>query len=188
LHGWAPKLAARYFNMNLNNAYKLYCVIYKMVHPGRKEMPLKECIHNLTHSLLQRGDPMWRRDFGARPSATKDITTSTSVDGRSIRSDSVIQPFSSPGANGTGGTHARTPQSSLSGVDRSTVYKQKKKFRKLVKQLPGRRHQSLAMVLPDKVYCKYCRRKASVAMEWPTRTDHTSGMTDQGQTSCTPYE
>jgi hypothetical protein len=58
LHGWAPKLAARYFNMNLNNAYKLYCVIYKMVHPDRKCMPLKECIHNLTHSLLQRGDPM----------------------------------------------------------------------------------------------------------------------------------
>jgi hypothetical protein len=25
LHGWGPKLAARYFNMNLNNAYKMYC-------------------------------------------------------------------------------------------------------------------------------------------------------------------
>ena len=24
LHGWAPKLAARYFNMNINNAYKIY--------------------------------------------------------------------------------------------------------------------------------------------------------------------
>jgi hypothetical protein len=58
LHGWGPKLAARYFIMNLNNAYKLYCYIYRWIHLGRKEMPLKECIHNLTHSLLQRGNPM----------------------------------------------------------------------------------------------------------------------------------
>ena len=27
LHGWSPKLVARLFNMNLNNAYKIYCVI-----------------------------------------------------------------------------------------------------------------------------------------------------------------
>ena len=58
LHGWGPKLAARYFNMNLNNSYKAYCSIYRLIHGGRKEMPLKECIHNLIHSLLQRGDPM----------------------------------------------------------------------------------------------------------------------------------
>jgi hypothetical protein len=28
LHGWPPKLAARYFNMKINNAYKLYCWKY----------------------------------------------------------------------------------------------------------------------------------------------------------------
>ena len=27
LHGWGPKLAARYFNMNMNNAYKVYTVL-----------------------------------------------------------------------------------------------------------------------------------------------------------------
>jgi hypothetical protein len=58
LHGWGPKLAARYFNMNLNNSSKLYCYIYKRVHHPLIPMPLKEGIHNLTHSLLQRGDPM----------------------------------------------------------------------------------------------------------------------------------
>jgi hypothetical protein len=34
LHGWGPKLAARYFNMNLNNAYKVYCCLYEKHHPG----------------------------------------------------------------------------------------------------------------------------------------------------------
>jgi hypothetical protein len=28
LHGWGPKLAARYFNMNLNNTAKLYGFVY----------------------------------------------------------------------------------------------------------------------------------------------------------------
>jgi hypothetical protein len=58
LHGWGPKLAACYFNMNLNNAAKLYGFVYKNVHHPLITMPLKEGIHNLTHSLLQRGDPM----------------------------------------------------------------------------------------------------------------------------------
>jgi hypothetical protein len=44
LHGWKPKLAARFFNMNLNNAYKIYCVLYKKHHDGRKPMELKPCI------------------------------------------------------------------------------------------------------------------------------------------------
>jgi hypothetical protein len=50
LHGWGSKLAAHYFNMNLNNAYKIYCVHYKKHHPGRKPLKLKHCINNLTHS------------------------------------------------------------------------------------------------------------------------------------------
>jgi hypothetical protein len=48
LHGWRPKLAARYFNMNLNNTAKLYGFGYKKVHPRLIPMPLKEGIHNLT--------------------------------------------------------------------------------------------------------------------------------------------
>jgi hypothetical protein len=35
LHGWGPKLAAHYFNMNLNNAYKIFCFLYKKHHPER---------------------------------------------------------------------------------------------------------------------------------------------------------
>ncbi|OEU07038.1 hypothetical protein FRACYDRAFT_252509 [Fragilariopsis cylindrus CCMP1102] len=45
-------------------------------------MQLKECIHNLTHSLLQQGAPMRKRGYGSTPNPTKDITTSSSVDGR----------------------------------------------------------------------------------------------------------
>jgi hypothetical protein len=58
LHGWPPKLAARYLNMNINNSYKMYCLIYRWIHPTSRPMKLKDCIHNLSHSLLQRGDPM----------------------------------------------------------------------------------------------------------------------------------
>jgi hypothetical protein len=56
LHGWPPKLAACYFS--LNNAYKMYCWIYCWIHPTSRPMLLKDCIHNLSHSLPQRGDPM----------------------------------------------------------------------------------------------------------------------------------
>jgi hypothetical protein len=58
LHGWGQKVAARNFDMNLNNTSKLYGFIYKRVHPSLIPMPLKEGIHNLAHSLLKRGDPM----------------------------------------------------------------------------------------------------------------------------------
>jgi hypothetical protein len=85
LHGWGPKLAAYFFNMNLNNAYyKVYCVLYKKHHPGRNPMKLKPCIINLTHSLLQEGEEMRQRGYDTPPSATKDITTSSSGEGRRI--------------------------------------------------------------------------------------------------------
>ncbi|OEU05936.1 hypothetical protein FRACYDRAFT_257320 [Fragilariopsis cylindrus CCMP1102] len=120
LHGWSPKLAARYFNMNINNAYKIHCYLFKKHHPTKVVMPLKECIHNLTHSLLQRGDSMRKRGSGAPPKATKDITTSSSVDGRKIRSDSVRQPFTSPTATVTG-----TPQTPASTITaRALRYRQ----------------------------------------------------------------
>jgi hypothetical protein len=88
LHGWGPKLTARYFNMNLNNAYKIFCFLYKKHHPDQVEMPMKDGIHNLAHSLLQRGSPMRKRGYGAPPSATKDNSTSSSPDGRAVRKDS----------------------------------------------------------------------------------------------------
>jgi hypothetical protein len=57
LHGWPPKLAARYFNIwrhmnNSNNAYKVYVCLHNKHHPGRDPMSLREYIINLTHSLL----------------------------------------------------------------------------------------------------------------------------------------
>jgi hypothetical protein len=81
LHGWGPKLATQYFNMNANNAYKIYCVLYTIHHPGRAPMEMKDCINNLTHSLLQQGEDIWQRSYGATPSATKDLTSTTSRDG-----------------------------------------------------------------------------------------------------------
>jgi hypothetical protein len=92
LHVWVPKLAARYVNMNLNNSYKILYFLYKKYHPTEVVMPLKDCIHNLTHSLLQRGDEMRQRGYGAPPSAT---------------------PFPSPTpSNGSGAVHGGTPWSS----------------------------------------------------------------------------
>ena len=32
LHGWGPKLAPRYFNMNINNAYKVYTFLFNKYH------------------------------------------------------------------------------------------------------------------------------------------------------------
>jgi hypothetical protein len=89
LHGWPPQLTARYSNMNINNTKKVFAFLYKKYHPTQVVMPLKERIHNLTHSLLQRGDDMRLRRCGPPPSATKDITTSSSQEGRKVRTDSV---------------------------------------------------------------------------------------------------
>jgi hypothetical protein len=111
LHGWPPKLAARYFNVNINNSNKVFCFLYKKYHRGQVVMPIKEAVHNLTHSFLQRGDPMRQRGYGASPSATEDITTSSSNEGKQVRRDSVRQPFIPEAvAHGTGAVHTRIPQ------------------------------------------------------------------------------
>jgi hypothetical protein len=50
---------------------------------------------------------MRQTGYGASPSATKDITTSSSTEGKQVRRDSVRQPFESETlANGTGVVHA----------------------------------------------------------------------------------
>jgi hypothetical protein len=77
-------------------------------------MPLRECINNLTHSLPQQGLDMRQRGYGAPPSATKDISTSSSGEGRSIQSDSNRQPFETqPGPNGTGAVHIGSTSSTI---------------------------------------------------------------------------
>jgi hypothetical protein len=172
LHGWPPKLAARYFNMNLNNAYKLYCILYKKHHPRHKVMPLKECIHNLTHSLLQRGDPMRKRGPGAPPSATKDITTSSSMDGRAIRKDSIRRPFPSPvAAHGTGAVHAGTPRSA--SVCSRSVYKQQQAFKKRKRDQNWRCHQSVPnLVTGSGLNCRYkkCPGQKNLKSKRPYQT------------------
>jgi hypothetical protein len=70
--------------MNTNNAYEIYCCLYKKHHPGREEMKLKDCINNLTHSLLQQGDDIRQKAVGAPPSAIKNLETSSSGDGRRV--------------------------------------------------------------------------------------------------------
>jgi hypothetical protein len=92
-------------------------------------MPMKDGIHNLALSLLQRGNPMRKRGYGAPPSATKDISTSSSPDGRAVRKDSGWQPFiSRPSAHGTGAVHTGTPRSLTSDICSRTVCKQQKAF------------------------------------------------------------
>ena len=88
-HGWSPKLAAHYFNMNRNNAYKVYKFLYNKDHPGVKELILEPCISNLTRSLLQQGPEMRQRGMEAPPSATKNLDSSCSGDGRKVRSDAA---------------------------------------------------------------------------------------------------
>jgi hypothetical protein len=54
---------------------------------------MKDYINNLTHSLLQQGEEIRQYSYGAAPSATKDLTTTSSGDGRAIRSDAKNQPL-----------------------------------------------------------------------------------------------
>jgi hypothetical protein len=147
LHGWGPKLAARFFNMNLNNAYKIYCVLYKKHHDGRKPMKLKDCINNLTHSLLQEGEEMRQRGYGAPPSATKDISSTSTGEGRRIRSDSSRPAFSSPAA--TGAVESGTPQSTVSSVSARYLYYQQTAFNRLKYFQPGRNHLSVPVVVSN---------------------------------------
>ena len=67
-HGWAPKLSFRFFNMTLNNAYKIYTVLHEREHQQEenendrlKTLTMDEAIEELTHSLLQAGDNVRRR-------------------------------------------------------------------------------------------------------------------------------
>jgi hypothetical protein len=148
LHGWGPKLAARYLNMNANNAYKVYCVLYKKHHPGRAPMEMKDCINNLTHSLLQQGDEIRQRSYGAAPSATKDLTSTNSADGRKKRADAKDQPWSPPpGAHGTGAIQAGTPRTPSSTFTPSGLHKQQAAFNKLKKKQPGRNHLSVQVAV-----------------------------------------
>ena len=67
-HGWSPKLSFRFFNMTLNNAYKIYCVLHEREHQQNenetdrlKPLSMDEAIEELTYSLLQGGGSVRKR-------------------------------------------------------------------------------------------------------------------------------
>ena len=62
-HDWEPKLLFRFFNMTLNNAYKIYTVLHERKHQQDenetdqlKQLSMDDAIKELTPSLLQSGD------------------------------------------------------------------------------------------------------------------------------------
>ena len=73
-HGWSPKLAFRYFNMNLNNAYKIYDFLVGKYTPNRRYLDMPECVELATHNFLQRGESMRERKPD-HPLPIRDLTT-----------------------------------------------------------------------------------------------------------------
>ena len=107
-------------------------------------MVMKDCINNLTHSLLQQGDEIRQYSYGAAPSATKDLTTTSSGDGRAIRSDAKNQPFTSPTAShGTGATHAGTPRTPGSTLTPMDMYHKEIRFNRRKRDYISRVHQPM---------------------------------------------
>ena len=110
-------------------------------------MVMKDCINNLTHSLLQQGDEIRQQSYGAPPSATKDLTSTSSGDGRAIRSDAKNQPFTSPTAShGSGATHAGTPRTPASSITASALYRKEIRFNQRKRDYVARVHQSIPML------------------------------------------
>jgi hypothetical protein len=111
-------------------------------------MVMKDCINNLTHSLLQQGDEIRQYSYGAAPSATKDLTTTSSGDGRAIRSDAKNQPFTSPTAShGTGATHADTPRTPGSTLTPMDIYHKEIRFNRRKRDYVSRAHQPMPMLV-----------------------------------------
>jgi hypothetical protein len=131
-------------------------------------MPLRECINNLTHSLLQQGLEMRQRGYSAPPSATKDISISSSGEGRSIRSDSNCQPFEThPGPHETGALHTGTSQTPVSTITPRALYYQQVTFKTLKRKQPGRSHQSQAMIVNSSG--RDCRYKQCLGFNMPRK-------------------
>ena len=72
-HGWTPKLACRYFNINLNNAYKIYVFLVEKYTPGRRFYTMGEAVKEGAHAFLQKGEAM-RIHKCEHPAATIDLS------------------------------------------------------------------------------------------------------------------
>ncbi|KAL7540063.1 hypothetical protein ACHAXR_010796 [Thalassiosira sp. AJA248-18] len=53
-HGWTPKLAFRFFNMNLNNAYRIYEELITKHTPERRFLDRSESVELVCDSLMKR--------------------------------------------------------------------------------------------------------------------------------------
>ena len=86
-HGWTPKLSLRYFNMNMNNAYKIYEYLVNKHTPGRCYYDSKEAIDEAAHALLQRGDSM-RLHKAEHPVHVNNLATMWDTEsGKRMRTD-----------------------------------------------------------------------------------------------------
>jgi hypothetical protein len=110
-------------------------------------MEMKDCINNLTHSLLQNGEEIRQRSYGAPPLPTEDLTSTSSGDGQATRADARNQPFMSPTAShGSGGIHAGTPRTPASTITASALYRKEISFNQRKRDYVARVHQSMPML------------------------------------------
>ena len=87
-HGWTPKLAFRYFNMNLNNAYKIYEYLIATYTPERRFLDMGESVELACDALMQKGEPM-RQRATTHPHPVRNLSLGVfdTGSGRKIRSD-----------------------------------------------------------------------------------------------------
>ena len=90
-HGSSPKLSFRYFNMCLNNAYKIYEWLVTKYTPNRRFLDMDEAITLAAHAFLQRGESM-RQQKAEHPSNVRNLNNVHHTGwGRKIRSDAQGQ-------------------------------------------------------------------------------------------------
>jgi hypothetical protein len=77
-----------------------------------------------------------------------------------------------PAAHGTGAIHAGTSPSS--DVSNRTIFKQQQALSKRKNQQPGRRHQSVAMIVKNNLYCQYKKCSSLNIQKQTTRTYRTN--------------
>jgi hypothetical protein len=88
------------------------------------------------------------RGYGAPPSATKDITASSSQEGKQVRKDSVRQPYIPESlAHGTGAVHSGVDQTPIGYTSPRGRHYQQCAFSRRRLQQPWRVHQPVSMLV-----------------------------------------
>ena len=72
-HNWSPKIQIRYFNMNFNNAFKIYGNLCKRYISNHRPLDMQEGVSELSHELMQRGETM-RSYQTEHPMNSRDLT------------------------------------------------------------------------------------------------------------------